>query len=76
MDSNVQPANTIRVVNALIKAGKRFDMIIFPGKAHGFGDMQAYFNRMKYDYFCEHLLGDSNTGVNIFQYDARFMIDR
>ena len=76
MDNNVQPANTIRVVNALIKAGKRFDMIILPGKAHGFGDMGAYFNRMKYDYFCEHLLGDSNKGVDIMKNDPRFMIDR
>ncbi|MFC1555438.1 DPP IV N-terminal domain-containing protein, partial [candidate division KSB1 bacterium] len=39
MDNNVHPANTIRVVNALIKANKRFDLIMFPGKAHGFGDM-------------------------------------
>jgi dipeptidyl-peptidase 4 len=29
-----------------------------PGKAHGFGDMQDYFNRMMYEYFAEHLIGD------------------
>ena len=32
MDNNVHPANTMRLVNALIKANKRFDMLILPGK--------------------------------------------
>jgi dipeptidyl aminopeptidase/acylaminoacyl peptidase len=58
MDNNVHPANTIRLVNALIKAGKRFDMMILPGQAHGFGSMQPYFNQMMFEYFAEHLLGD------------------
>ncbi|MBP5218480.1 MAG: DPP IV N-terminal domain-containing protein, partial [Bacteroidales bacterium] len=39
IDNNVHPANTIRVVNALIRANKRFDMLILPGQRHGFGDM-------------------------------------
>jgi dipeptidyl aminopeptidase/acylaminoacyl peptidase len=58
MDNNVHPAGTIRLVNALIKANKRFDFMIMPGKAHGFADYQNYFNRMLYEYFAEHLLGD------------------
>jgi dipeptidyl aminopeptidase/acylaminoacyl peptidase len=58
MDNNVHPAGTIRLVNALIKAGKRFDMMMMPGKAHGFADMQGYFTQMMYEYFAEHLLGD------------------
>jgi dipeptidyl aminopeptidase/acylaminoacyl peptidase len=58
MDNNVHPAGTIRLVNALIKANKRFDLMILPGKAHGFADMQGYFNEMMYEYFAEHLLGD------------------
>ena len=33
MDNNVHPGNTIRLVNALIKANKRFDMMILPGRA-------------------------------------------
>ena len=32
IDDNVHPANTLRLADALIKAGKRFDMMIFPGK--------------------------------------------
>ncbi len=58
LDNNVHPAGTIRLVNALIKANKRFDFMIMPGKPHGYGDMQNYFTRMLYEYFAEHLLGD------------------
>jgi dipeptidyl-peptidase 4 len=58
MDNNVHPAGTIRLANALIKANKRFDFFIMPGKAHGFADMQGYYTRMMFEYFAEHLLGD------------------
>ena len=58
MDNNVHPAGTIRLMNALIKANKRFDFMIMPGKPHGFGDMQPYFTRMMMEYFAEHLIGD------------------
>jgi dipeptidyl aminopeptidase/acylaminoacyl peptidase len=58
MDNNVHPAGTVRLVNALIKANKRFDFMVMPGKAHGFGDMQPYFTRMMWEYFAEHLLDD------------------
>ncbi|MCM1178289.1 MAG: prolyl oligopeptidase family serine peptidase [Clostridium sp.] len=59
IDNNVHPANTIRVVNALIRANKRFDMLLLPGQRHGFGDMNEYFFWRMADYFCEHLLGES-----------------
>jgi dipeptidyl aminopeptidase/acylaminoacyl peptidase len=58
MDNNVHPGNTIRLVNALIKANKRFDFMLMPGKPHGYGDYQPYFNRMLMEYFAEHLIGD------------------
>ena len=63
MDNNVHPGNTIRLVNALIKANKRFDFMLLPGKAHGFADYQPYFNRMLMEYFAEHLLGDNYRGT-------------
>ncbi|MBQ9660570.1 MAG: S9 family peptidase [Bacteroidales bacterium] len=59
IDNNVNPANTIRVVNALIRAGKRFDLLILPGQRHGFGDMNEYFFYRLADYFSEWLLGES-----------------
>ncbi len=64
MDNNVHPANTIRLADALIKAGKRFDMMILPGRRHGFGPYQPYFNRMTWYYFAEHLLGDYRLNVD------------
>lgn len=57
MDNNVHPANTYRVADALQRAGKRFDMMIFPESRHGFGRYTDYFERMLWDYFAEHLLG-------------------
>jgi len=59
IDNNVNPANTIRVVDALIRANKRFDMLVLPGQRHGFGDMNEYFFWRMADYYSEWLLGSS-----------------
>jgi dipeptidyl aminopeptidase/acylaminoacyl peptidase len=67
MDNNVHPANTIRLVDALIKANKRFDMLILPGKPHAFGDEQPYFTQRMWDFFAEHLLEDRQTGADIYE---------
>ncbi len=56
VDNNVHPANTIRMANALMKAGKRFDFVLLPGQRHGYGDMTEYFFWRMGDYFVEHLL--------------------
>jgi dipeptidyl aminopeptidase/acylaminoacyl peptidase len=55
-DDNVPPSNTMLVVEALIKANKDFDMILFPNKRHGYGDMTNYMTRKRWDYFVTHLL--------------------
>ena len=65
IDDNVHPANTSRVINALIKAGKRFDMLFLPNQRHGFGDMDEYFYWRLVDYFSEHLRGESEKSVDI-----------
>ena len=68
IDNNVHPANTIRVVNALIRANKRFDMLILPGQRHGFGDMNEYFFWRMADWFSKYLLGRSESDrVDIVQ---------
>ncbi|MEX0660744.1 MAG: DPP IV N-terminal domain-containing protein [Balneolaceae bacterium] len=64
MDNNVHPANTYRMADALIKEGKKFDMMIFPEARHGFGRYTAYFERMLWDYFAEHLLDYRRTDIN------------
>ena len=67
IDENVHPGNTLRVVNALIRSNKRFDMLILPGQRHGFGDMNEYFFWRMADYFSEHLLGERETSTDIPQ---------
>ncbi|MFO7617078.1 MAG: DPP IV N-terminal domain-containing protein [Bacteroidales bacterium] len=55
MDKNVDPASTMQVVDALIKAGKDFDLLVVPGMGHsGGGD---YGDRRRMDFFVRHLLG-------------------
>jgi len=60
IDNNVSPVNTIRVVNALIKANKRFEMLILPTQRHGFGDMNEYWFWKTADHFSKYLLGDNS----------------
>lgn len=67
MDDNVHPANTIRVVNALIRANKRFEMLYLPGQRHGFGDMDEYFFWKMADFFSRYLIGDYENDVDIRQ---------
>ena len=67
IDNNVHPANTMRLVDALIKANKRFDMIVIPGVRHGYADRAEYFNWIRSDYFCKHLLGQAADSVDIVE---------
>jgi dipeptidyl-peptidase-4 len=56
VDRNVDPASTMQVVNALIKADRDFELIVFPGKGHGIGE-SPYGKRRRRDFFVRHLLG-------------------
>jgi dipeptidyl aminopeptidase/acylaminoacyl peptidase len=60
LDTNVDPASTMQVVSALIKAGKTFDLIVVPGENHGAarsGTYAAYGDRARFDFFVRHLMG-------------------
>ncbi|WP_240676008.1 S9 family peptidase [Botryobacter ruber] len=55
LDDNVDPASTLQLVNALIKANKNFDFLMVPGMGHsGGGD---YGEHKRRDFFVKHLLG-------------------
>ncbi|MBN2137550.1 MAG: S9 family peptidase, partial [Sedimentisphaerales bacterium] len=56
LDRNVDPASTMQVVDALIKADKDFDLLIVPGAGHGVGET-PYAARRRMDFFVRHLLG-------------------
>ena len=57
MDDNVPPYNTWLVVDALAKANKDYDLIVFPNARHGYGVDSFYMMRRRWDYFVKHLLG-------------------
>jgi dienelactone hydrolase len=67
LDTNVPPESTLRLVDALIKANKDFDLVVVPGAGHGSGG--AYGNWRRRDFFVRHLLGveppDRNAGPRL-----------
>ena len=67
IDNNVHPANTMRLVDALIKANKRFDMLIIPGARHSYGRAREYFTQRMWEYFAQYLLGDHQPGADIME---------
>jgi dipeptidyl aminopeptidase/acylaminoacyl peptidase len=56
LDDNVHPALTMRMVNALIKENKDFDLLILPNRQHGIS-VDVYFIRRRWDYFIRNLMG-------------------
>jgi dipeptidyl aminopeptidase/acylaminoacyl peptidase len=67
IDNNVHPGNTSRVVNALIRANKRFDMLYLPMQRHSFGDMNEYFYWRLVDHFTDYLIDGRTKEVDIPQ---------
>ncbi len=55
LDTNVDPASSLQVVNALVKAHKHFDMLYIPGQDHGVGILGS--EHYRDDYFVHYLLG-------------------
>ena len=55
MDTNVDPASTMQVVDALIKANKDFELLVAPGVGHGVAGT-PYGRRRLYDFFVRTLL--------------------
>lgn len=55
LDDNVDPASTMQVADALIKANKDFELVVIPGAAHTLGE--SFGEHKRYDFFVRHLLG-------------------
>lgn len=59
IDENVNPSATFKFAEALINAGKDFDLFIWPSRNHSFGRTNGdYFTKKRWDYFIEHLMGE------------------
>ena len=67
MDNNVSMVNTMRVANALIRADKRFEMLVFPGMRHSYMPINSYVIVARGDFFARWLLGASDTSADILQ---------
>ncbi len=57
LDRNVDPASTLQLVDALVRAGKDFEFLLAPGAGHGVGDASPYLIRKRRDFFVRHLHG-------------------
>lgn len=54
IDDNVDPASTMQVANALIKANKDFELVVIPGAHHTMGE--TFGDHKRYDFFVRHLM--------------------
>lgn len=62
IDNNVHPGNTFRMANALIQAGKNFDLIVLPGQRHGYQYKAGeFYQRRMWFHFAKYLLGDDSA---------------
>ncbi len=54
LDDNVDPASTLQVVDALVKANKNFEQLYLPNRGHSLGG--KYEMHRIHDFFVKHLL--------------------
>jgi dipeptidyl aminopeptidase/acylaminoacyl peptidase len=71
MDDNVPPSNTMLVIEALEKANKDYDLIVFPNSHHGYGQYSYYMMRRRWDYFVKNLMGKTPPK----EYELKFSFD-
>jgi len=67
MDNNVHMANTMRLADALIRADKRFDMLVLPGQRHGYTTDGDYVMWQRINYFSRWLLGSDEEGADLIE---------
>jgi dipeptidyl aminopeptidase/acylaminoacyl peptidase len=67
LDSNVDPSSTFQMANALVKAGKIFDLLVVPGEGHAAGRSTGpidYGQRKQFDFFLHNLAGVETPNWN------------
>tara|TARA_B100000575_G_C23135814_1_gene659799 strand:+ start:626 stop:2848 length:2223 start_codon:yes stop_codon:yes gene_type:complete len=66
IDNNVHPGNTIQLIDALIEADKKFDLMMYPGNRHGIrGAAGRHYNKMRMNYLIENLQPDISTNGEV-----------
>jgi dipeptidyl aminopeptidase/acylaminoacyl peptidase len=67
-DSNVDPASTMQVADALIRAGKDFELLVVPNEEHSVGRSTGpidYVQRRQFDFFVRKLRGEATPNWNV-----------
>lgn len=55
-DNNVHPGNTFRLVDALVKAGKNFELLVLPNQSHHYeGPYKTYYENKVRAFFLQYL---------------------
>jgi dipeptidyl-peptidase-4 len=67
MDDNVSMVNTMRVADALIKANKRFEMMVYPGMRHSYMPINTYVLWERGEFFARWLLGSAPAGADVIE---------
>jgi len=67
MDDNVSMVNTMRVADALIKANKRFEMMVYPGMRHSYMPINTYVIWQRGEFFARWLLGAEDRGADVME---------
>lgn len=68
-DSRVNPAVPFRLMQALIEAGKAFDVCILPDEQHQVtrAKYMPYIQKVMWQYFGEYLMGDPRSKTEVFE---------
>lgn len=62
MDNNVHPGHTLRMADALVRAGKNFELVILPGQRHNYYfKAEEFFQRKMWFHFAKYLLDDFSS---------------
>ena len=69
MDDNVDPASTMQLANALIKANKDFELVVIPGARHTMGE--DFGEHKRYDFFVRHLMDKNPPKWNEIDYQKQ-----
>ncbi|WP_170942893.1 S9 family peptidase [Candidatus Dactylopiibacterium carminicum] len=69
LDDNVDPASTLRVADALIRAKKDFELVFMPGVGHTLGG--SYGDHKRYDFFVRTLMGRSPPNWQLLEDQGR-----
>jgi dipeptidyl-peptidase-4 len=70
VDQNVHLSQTLRLVDALVRANKDFDLLIIPNEGHDMLLTSGYVQRRVWDYFVRHLLGEHPLTDFEIKYEA------